>query len=116
VAGQGIFIRSSPGRAEIAFTVADALHSKGIGSILLDQLAQADSTVGIEMFDATVHPEKIAMLDVFSHSGLAVRVSSEPGLVRLAFPTAMTEEGAHAFERREESAAAAAVRARRPVG
>lgn len=111
VVGQGIFIRSSPDRAEVAFTVADALHSKGIGAILLGQLAQAAGALGIGMFEANVHPDNIAMLDVFSHSGFAVRVTAEPDLVRLAFPTAMTEEAALAFERREEAAAAAAVRA-----
>ncbi len=109
VVGQGIFIRSRPGRAEVAFTVSDALQSQGIGSILLGQLAQAATALGIEMFDANVHPENIAMLEVFSHSGFAIRVTSEPGLVQLAFPTAMTQDAALAFEGREEAAAVRAI-------
>ncbi len=61
------------------------------------------------MFDANVHPENVAMLEVFSHSGFAIRVTSEPGLVQLAFPTAMTQDAALAFEGREEAAAVRAI-------
>jgi acetyl coenzyme A synthetase (ADP forming)-like protein len=110
VVGHGLFLRTGPNRAEAAFTVADSFRSKGVGTILLGQLAQTASSLGIGMFEATVHPENAAMLDVFSQSGFAVRTTSEPGLVRIEFPTEMTEEALRRFEDREEQAAAAAVR------
>jgi acetyl coenzyme A synthetase (ADP forming)-like protein len=111
VVGHGIFIRTTGARAEAAFTVADSLHGKGIGSILLGQLAQAASSLGIEVFEAAVQPENAAMLDVFAQSGFAVHTDSQPGLVRLEVPTELTPEAMRRFEDREDQAAASAVRA-----
>jgi acetyl coenzyme A synthetase (ADP forming)-like protein len=111
VVGQAMFIRTGPSRAEVAFTVADSFQDEGMGSILLGQLAQTASASGIGMFEATVHPENSAMLSVFSESGFAVRTTSEPGLVRIEFPTELTTEALQRFEDREEAASAAAVRA-----
>lgn len=111
VIGHAMFMRAGPSRAETAFTVSDSFQAEGLGSILLGQLAQTASGLGIGMFEATVHPENSAMLGVFSESGFAVRTSSEPGVVRIEFPTEMTLEALQRFEDREEEAAAAAVRA-----
>lgn len=66
VIGHAMFIRGAPSRAETAFTVADSFQAEGLGSILLGQLAQKASALGIGMFEATVHPGNSAMLRVFS--------------------------------------------------
>ncbi|MHB8330876.1 MAG: GNAT family N-acetyltransferase, partial [Candidatus Dormibacteria bacterium] len=58
----GLCVRSGPGRAEVAFTVADSFQGKGIASTILGQLATAASALGIAMFEATVLPENSAML------------------------------------------------------
>ncbi|MGA2872274.1 MAG: GNAT family N-acetyltransferase [Candidatus Dormibacteria bacterium] len=110
VVGHGIFIRTAGVRAEAAFTVADSLQGKGIGSLLLGQLAQVACSMGVEVFEAAVQPENAAMLDVFAHSGFAIHTYSQPGLVRLEFPTELTPEAMHRFEEREEQASASAVR------
>lgn len=109
VVGHGMFICTGGSRAEAAFTVADSLQGKGIGSILLGQLAQAANSMGIEMFEAMVKPDNSAMLEVFSESGFAVRTTSEPDLVTLEFATELTPEAMRRFDEREEQASAAAV-------
>ena len=61
---------SAPTRAEVAFTVADALQGKGLGSLLFRRLAALARVHGIETFDAEVLPSNEKMLRVFERSGL----------------------------------------------
>jgi Acetyltransferase (GNAT) family len=73
----------SPGtaEAEVAFVVADAYQHLGIGTMLLDHLADAARPVGIATFVASTLAENRAMVDVFLHSGFPVATSSSHGLV-----------------------------------
>ena len=54
VVAHGTYICEAPGRAEVAFAVADAWHGHGIATVLLAHLAHAASTAGVETFTATV--------------------------------------------------------------
>ena len=51
------------------------------------------------------------MLDVFRASGFPLRLHAEPGAMIVEFPTELTGPARERFERREQTAAAAAVRA-----
>ncbi len=62
--------RADPTRAEVAFTVADDLQGRGLGSLLLRRLATLARTRGIATFDAEVLPGNEKMLRVFRRSGL----------------------------------------------
>ena len=108
-AAHGFCVRTAPGRAEVAFTVADRLHGQGVASIMLAQMAEAARAVGIDIFEATVLPENSAMLDVFSGSGFPVHTSSGPGVLTVEFPTELTEDALTRFHYREDRAATAAV-------
>lgn len=61
---------AGPERAEVAFTVADDLQGKGLGSILFRRLASLARTRGIRTFTAEVLPDNEKMLRVFARSGL----------------------------------------------
>ncbi len=63
--------------AEVAFTVADALQGKGIGSLLLDRIARIAREHGVSAFDAEVLPDNAGMIRVFEKSGLATTRRSE---------------------------------------
>jgi GNAT superfamily N-acetyltransferase len=78
----------SPGtvEAEVAFVVADVHQHHGIGTILLDELADVARQNEITSFVAYTLAENREMLDVFMHSGFAVRTSFEDGLVSVRFP------------------------------
>ena len=54
-----------PKLAEAAFAVADEHQGRGIGTRLLEQLAERAAEVGIERFVAYVLPDNRAMLGVF---------------------------------------------------
>ncbi|SCF30742.1 Acyl-CoA synthetase (NDP forming) [Micromonospora viridifaciens] len=77
--------------AEVAFVVEDAYQGRGIGSVLLEHLADAGRRFGIVHFVAEVLPANGAMLRVFSDFGYQVQRQYADGVVHLSFPIAPTE-------------------------
>ncbi|MBI4260322.1 MAG: GNAT family N-acetyltransferase, partial [Actinobacteria bacterium] len=110
VVGHGYYQRTLPGRAEVAFAVADAFQGRGLGTILLGELAEVAEGNGIELFCAEVLPENHRMVEVFRESGFQVQMRSEPGTIFVEFPTSLTEGTLDRFEQRERVAAVAATR------
>jgi predicted CoA-binding protein/RimJ/RimL family protein N-acetyltransferase len=100
-----------PERAEAAMEIADAMQGKGLGTILLGQLAEAANQAGIEVLTANVLPDNHQMVTVFRDSGFPVKTHSVPGVILAEFPTSMSPEALEWFERREQVAATAAMRA-----
>lgn len=94
---------SKPGdsEAEVAFVVADEYQHHGIGSLLLDELAEAAKVRGITAFSAETLGENHTMLDVFRHSGFPVSSSVEYGTVTLRFPIDLTVNYRAALAERE---------------
>ena len=86
--------------AEVAFVVADDYQHHGIGSTLLDDLADAARARGVTTFRADTLAENHAMLDVFRHTGFPVSAHTEYGTVTLRFPIAPTADYEAARARR----------------
>ncbi|NBE82074.1 bifunctional acetate--CoA ligase family protein/GNAT family N-acetyltransferase [Micromonospora rubida] len=78
--------------AEVAFVVEDAYQGRGIGSVLLEHLADAARRFGIVRFVAEVLPANGAMLRVFADFGYQVQRQYADGVVHLSFPIAPTEQ------------------------
>jgi acetate---CoA ligase (ADP-forming) len=76
--------------AEIAFAVADGCQGWGIGTRLLEQLAERAAEAGIEEFVAEVLHENAAMLGVFRDAGFAVTRAGAGGELEIRFPIAAT--------------------------
>ena len=108
--GHGTYIEASPGRAEVAFAVADEMQGQGLGTILLAHLAEVAQDNGITLFFAEVLPQNHRMIEVFRESGFPIETSSEPGSIHLELPTSFTAQSVDRFEERDRLAAAAAVR------
>jgi acyl-CoA synthetase (NDP forming) len=109
IVGHAAWARLGADRAEVAFEVADALHGRGLGTILLAHLAFGAHAQGIDTFTAEVLPENHAMLGVFRDSGLPLHVHAEPGVLSVEMPTAFTAQARERFQRRETIAAVAAM-------
>jgi acyl-CoA synthetase (NDP forming)/RimJ/RimL family protein N-acetyltransferase len=77
--------------AEVAFVVEDAHQGRGVGSVLLEHLAEAALANGIGRFVAEVLPQNGAMLRVFAAAGYQVQRRYADGVVHLEFPIAPTE-------------------------
>ena len=109
IVAHGAYLRSGMERAEVAFMVADALQGEGIATIMLAYLAAVAERHGIRVFTAEVLPDNHRMIEVFRESGFPVELRSRQGVTEVELPTSLTEETLEAFERREQTAAIAAV-------
>ncbi len=80
VVGHALFAQldGAPERAEVAVEVADHLHGRGLGTILVERLAEIAEQRGITHLVAEVLCENHAMLDVF-RDGFDARVVHHAG-------------------------------------
>ena len=110
VVGHALYAVIEERRAEVAFTIANDFQGRGLGSILLGQLAQVASANGIEIFEAEVVAANHRMLHVFRASGFPIEVNAKAGQLHVVFPTSFTAESREQFERRESIAAVNALK------
>jgi acetyl coenzyme A synthetase (ADP forming)-like protein len=108
--GGAQYVRIEGGRAEVSLSAADEFQGRGMGSILLGQMAQEAVRHGITTFVAEVLPENHTMVNVFRASGFPVSIRATPGSIEVEFPIVMTEEAIRHFEDRETEAAVNAMR------
>ena len=99
-----------PALAEAAFTVADAHQGRGIGTRLLEQLAQRAAGVGIESFVAEVLPGNRDMLSVFEAAGFELTRELQGGELEVRFPIAPTETYELRVAERDHTAVTASLR------
>ena len=111
VVGHAEYLVVNDDTAEVSFTVADAYQGRGVATILLGELARVASHRGIATFRAVVIPDNYRMLSVFRESGFRVSMDAAPDEIRVAFPTALTEEAIERFELREWTSAVNAIKA-----
>ena len=100
VIGHAFYAAIDEKQAEVAFTIANDFQGRGLGSILLCQLAEVAAANGIEVFEAEVVAANHAMLQVFRSSGFPIEVSAYAGQLRVVFPTSFNDEARKEFERR----------------
>jgi GNAT superfamily N-acetyltransferase len=81
------YVQLDEKRAEVAVEVADHLHGRGLGTILIERLAAVAERRGIKHFIAEVLPENRAMLDVF-RDGFDAHLALQDGTDAVEFPTA----------------------------
>jgi acetate---CoA ligase (ADP-forming) len=111
VVGVANYVRlRDAGSAEVAFVVADKEQGRGIGTRLLEQLADRAAGSGITRFVAEVLAENRAMLGVFTGAGFDVVRELEHGEVEVSFPIASTETFQACVEERDHVAVAASLR------
>ncbi len=110
VVGHAFYAGLDEHRAEVAFTIANDFQGRGLGTILLGQLAEVAEANNIQMFEAEVVAANHAMLHVFRESGFPIEVSAEAGQLHVTFPTSFTREAIEKFETRETLAAVNALK------
>ena len=69
VVGHAFYAVIDEHRAEVAFTITNDFQGRGLGTILLGQLAEVAAANGIQVFEAEVVAANHAMLHVFRASG-----------------------------------------------
>jgi acyl-CoA synthetase (NDP forming)/RimJ/RimL family protein N-acetyltransferase len=76
------------GEAEMAFLLEDSMHGKGIGTLLLEQLAAIARENGVQRLRADTLVENAGMLRVFADSGFEQVRRLDSGVVELVLDTA----------------------------
>jgi GNAT superfamily N-acetyltransferase len=85
--GHAVYIQLEETRAEVAVEVADRMHGRGLGTILIERLARVAEQRGITRFVAEVLPDNRTMLDVF-RDGFDAQLRFRDGTDVVEFPTA----------------------------
>jgi RimJ/RimL family protein N-acetyltransferase len=83
IVGGGRYVVTTPGRAEIAFTVVDQYQGQGVGGVLLRHLATLAREAGLQELIAEVLPDNAPMLKVFRSSGLPMNTTRKADLVEV---------------------------------
>lgn len=98
--GHALYIQLDHTRAEVAVEVADHLHDRGLGTILIERLANVAEGRGITHFIAEVLPENRQMLAVF-RDGFDARVTLRDGSDAVEFPTSAWRTARERFPEHE---------------
>ncbi len=102
--------------AEVAMAVADDMHRRGVGTLLLEHLVSLARSRGVRTFVAETLTENALMMQVFADAGLGAHRALVDGVYEVRFPLP-TIEGAtglgtyhDAVAERERSADVASLR------
>ncbi len=87
IVGHAIYVQLDEKRAEVAVEIVDRLHGCGLGTLLIERLAEIAQDRGIDQFVAEVLPDNRAMLEVF-RDGFDAHLAFRDGLEAVEFPTA----------------------------
>lgn len=107
----GEYVRERPGAegAEVAFLVDDALHGKGLGTLILERLALVAARHGITRFTAVTMARNRPMISMFQSSGFEVDRRLEYGDVEVNFSILPSRESVERMELRERVATVASL-------
>jgi acyl-CoA synthetase (NDP forming)/GNAT superfamily N-acetyltransferase len=72
--------------AEVAMAVADDMHSRGVGTLLLEHMISLARGQGVRTFVAETLADNAPMLDVFAHAGLQPHRTLADGVYEFSFP------------------------------
>ena len=81
--GRVVRLSGSPGSSEVALTVVDDWHRRGIGKVLVRLLAEIGRSIGIERFVFDALPENEAIMRLFE--GFGATHSLRDGVVSGSF-------------------------------
>ena len=90
--------------AEVAFTVQDDQQGRGLGTVLLENLAGVARELGIRRFVASTLPNNVQMLRVFADAGFEGERHLDSGTMEVSFPIAPTADSIEAQRAREHVA------------
>ncbi|TDC71708.1 GNAT family N-acetyltransferase [Actinomadura sp. GC306] len=93
-----------PGEAEVAMAVADRMHHRGVGTLLLEHLGSLARANGVVAFRADTLPANTAMLRVFADAGMPALRRIRDGVVELTMPLVSDDAYLDAVAERERRA------------
>ncbi|QNQ89290.1 GNAT family N-acetyltransferase [Corynebacterium poyangense] len=111
VAGYEIVPEFLPARVgDVSFLVQDSHHSRGVGNILLEHLAEIGREGGVERFFAEMLTQNRQMAQVFIRAGYSATPELADGFVTVDFTIEPNVKSREVMERREMRAEANSIR------
>lgn len=113
IAGIGRFDRlegPTSTTAEVAFNVSDAHQGRGVGSVLLEHLADIGRQLAIRRFVADVLPSNRKMIRVFKDAGYEIEQAFDDGVLGVSFDIEPTDASRAVLMSREHRAESVSVR------
>ncbi|HLV79926.1 MAG TPA: GNAT family N-acetyltransferase, partial [Chthonomonadaceae bacterium] len=77
------FVDEATRMAELAFTVRDDWHNRGIGTLLMRRLLEVGRAKGLAGFDAYVQADNAPMIDLLLRNGFVNSATSDPDTCHL---------------------------------
>jgi acetyl coenzyme A synthetase (ADP forming)-like protein len=102
-------VESDPSLAEVAFTVADGMQGRGVGTLLLFRLTAYARTRNIRGFRAFLLADNHAMMRVFRNSGFTLSRDIDEGVYTVSFPTLESDAVLEAEGEAERRSTAASI-------
>jgi acetyl coenzyme A synthetase (ADP forming)-like protein len=96
--------------AEVALAIEDRYQGRGLGTSILEQLADVARENGIDRFEADVLAENEQMMNVFKDYGFHVTSELQTGVYRVTFPIAETAVVVEKRAERERASTLASLR------
>lgn len=110
VVAHACFSLLKDGKAEPSVAVLDSYQGKGLGTIMLAQLALAASKRGVTIFEVYILPENYRMINLIKKLGLRYETKIEPGQIVVTFPTSIDNISLENFEKRDKISSCNAVK------
>lgn len=101
IIGVARFDRIEDDEAEVAFNISDSVQGRGLGSVLLEHIADAAREVGVRRFTAEVLPQNGKMLSVFREAGYETSQEVDDGIVTVSVNLDPTEHSLRVMAERE---------------
>ena len=89
IVGHVAYYRSDSEAAEIGVLILDGYQGKGLGTMLIERIAQAANAEGITVFETIIGWNNTRMIRMVRSMGFPTSEKVEPDLIRIRFPTSI---------------------------
>lgn len=100
IVGHAAYYRSGSETAETGLLILDGYQGKGLGTLMLENLASIANTDGVSMFEAIIDWNNIRMIELVRNMGFPTSEKVEPDLIRIRFPTSIDPISLAEFQER----------------
>ena len=89
IVGHIAYFLSGSEAAEVGVLILDRYQGKGLGSRLIERIAQAANAAGISMFETIIDWNNTRMIRMVRNMGFPTSEKVEPDIIRIRFPTSI---------------------------
>lgn len=89
IVGHVAYFLSESGAAEVGVLILDGYQGKGLGTRLIESIAEAANAAGVSMFETVIDWNNTRMIRMVRNMGFPTSEKVEPDIIRIRFPTSI---------------------------